>query len=209
MQLAGDLVTAAIAAGASTRFGAVVGAIDTVNSKVSGIQVGNERTAADIAVVAAGAGVCALTDRLGVQTGLTTSPTLLLRYACDRPTIDHILRGPRLEIRQASDSTLLVAKSYVDNGDENDPRLIGEKMLAVMKDELDLPDELALKSAQIGDRPVFGDGLPRVGFLPEIGGLHLAVGHPGVILAPLMGRLTAEEILQGGSANSTPRFSLV
>ncbi|WP_157212036.1 NAD(P)/FAD-dependent oxidoreductase [Sinorhizobium sojae] len=205
MQLAGDLVTAAIAAGGSTRFGAAVSAIDTVNGKVSGVRVGDEKIAADVVVVAAGAGVHTLTDRLGIQTGLTTSPALLLRYACDRPIINHILRGPRLEIRQTSDSTLLVAKSYVETGDENCPRLVGEKMLAVMKDELDLPDEVALKRAEIGDRPVFADGLPRLGFLPEIRNPYLAVGHPGVILAPLIGRMTSEEILEGRNANATCR----
>ncbi|UWU13897.1 FAD-binding oxidoreductase [Rhizobium sullae] len=203
MRLAGDLVAAAIAAGGSTRFGAAVCAIDTINGKVSGVRVGDEIIAADVVVVAAGAGVLPLTDRLGVQTGLTTSPALLLRYACNRPIINYILRGPRLEIRQASDSTLLVAKSYVENGDENGPRLIGEKMLTVMKDELDLPDEVELKSAEIGDRPIFADGLPRLGFLQEIGSLYLAVGHPGVILAPLIGRMTAEELLEGRNANST------
>jgi glycine/D-amino acid oxidase-like deaminating enzyme len=202
-QLARDLVTAAIAAGGSARFGAVVCAIDTVSGKVSGVRIGDETIAADVVVVAAGAGVHALTDGLGVQTSLTTSPALLLRYACDRPVINHILRGPRLEIRQASDNTLLVAKSYVENPDENGPRSIGEKMLTVMKDELDLPGEVALKSAEIGERPVFADGLPRVGFLSEIGSLYLAVGHPGVILAPLIGRMTSEEILEGRSANST------
>ena len=150
MQLAGDLVTAAIAAGGSTRFGAAVVAIDTVNGKVSGVRVrvGDEKIAADVVVVAAGAGVHTLTDRLGVQTGLTTSPALLLRYACDRPIINHILRGPRLEIRQTSDSTLLVAKSYVENGDENGPRLRRrENAGCEVKDELEIPDEVALKSA--------------------------------------------------------------
>ena len=207
MQLAKDLVTAASAAGASTRFGAAVSAIDAVNGKVSGIRVGDEKIAIDIVVIAAGAGVHMLADRLGVQTGLRTSPALLLRYACDCRIINHILRSPQLEIRQASDSTLLVAKSYIDNGDENGPRLVGEKMLAVMKEELDLPNEPALKGAQIGDRPVFADGLPRFGFLPEISGLYLAVGHPGVTLAPLIGRLTAEEILEGRNLNSA-RLSL-
>lgn len=163
--------------------------------------MGDEKIAADIVVMAAGASVNMLIDRIGVQTGLTTSPAFLLRYACDCPIINHILRGPRLEIRQANARTLLVAKSYMDNGDENGPRLIGEKMLAVMKDGLDLPGELALKSAQIGDRPVFADGLPRFGFLPEVSGLYLAVGHPGVTLAPLIGRLTAEEILGGRNVN--------
>jgi hypothetical protein len=54
-----------------------------------------------------------------------------------------------------------------------------------------------LASTDVGDRPIFADGLPRRGFLPQVDGLYIAVGHPGVILAPLIGRLTAEEILDG------------
>ncbi len=196
-KLAGDLVDAAVVAGASTRFGATVSAIDTMNGRVARIRLGDDAMAADVVVMAAGAGVRALAERLGLRTGLTTSPALLLRYACSRPIISHILRGPRLEIRQASDNTLIVAKSYVENGNENRPWLIGEDTLTVMKDELDLPDEVVLKSAEIGDRPVFADGLPRLGFFPEMGGLYVAAGHPGVILAPLLGRLTAEELLDG------------
>ncbi len=44
---------------------------------------------------------------------------------------------------------------------------------------------------------MFSDGLPRLGFVAEIDGLYVAVGHPGVILAPLLGRLAAEEIIAG------------
>ncbi|KQV63785.1 FAD-binding oxidoreductase [Rhizobium sp. Root1220] len=194
--LAKDLVTAAVAAGGTTRFDAEVCAIDAVNGKVSGVRVGDETIKADVVVMAAGADIQALTDRLGIETDLTTSPALLLRYACNRPIINHILRGPRLEIRQAADNALLVAKSYVATGDENGPQLIGEKFLAVMKEELDLPSDVALKNAEVGERPVFSDGLPRLGLLSEVGNLYLAVGHPGVILAPLLGRMTAEEILE-------------
>ena len=206
-QLAVDLVAAAVAAGGSTLFGAAAYAIETVNGKVSGLRVEHESIAADIVVMSAGSGIQELTDGLGIQTDLTTSPALLLRYVCNRPIINHILRGPRLEIRQATDGTLLVAKSYVANGDENGPKLIGETLLAVIKDELDLPGEVILKSAEIGERPVFVDGLPRMGFLSEVENLYLAVGHPGVILAPLIGRMTAEEIMKGGckSPTLTPR----
>ncbi|WP_074063484.1 NAD(P)/FAD-dependent oxidoreductase [Rhizobium etli] len=202
-QLAIDLVAAAVAAGGSTLFGATAYAIETANGKVSGLKVGHETIPADIVVMSAGPGIQELTDGLGIQTGLTTSPALLLRYGCNRPIISHILRGPRLEIRQATDGTLLVAKSYVANGDENLPKLIGETLLAVMKDELDLPAQVTLKSAEIGERPVFVDGLPRMGFLSEVENLYLAVGHPGVILAPLMGRVTAEEIMEVRGKNAT------
>jgi len=76
-------------------------------------------------------------------------------------------------------------------------------MLAIMKEELVLPEGTGLKSAEVGERPVFSDGMPRFGFLPGIGNLFLAVGHPGVILAPLIGRLTAEQILQDQSENGS------
>lgn len=62
-------------------------------------------------------------------------------------------------------------------------------MLVTMKEELVLPEGVKMISAEVGERPVFADGLPRFGFLPEIGNLFIAVGHPGVILAPLIGRL--------------------
>ena len=39
--------------------------------------------------------------------------------------------------------------------------------------------------------------MPRLGFLTGVDGLYVAVGHPGVILAPLLGRFSAEEIVDG------------
>ncbi|WP_087001909.1 NAD(P)/FAD-dependent oxidoreductase [Rhizobium sullae] len=196
-QLAGTFVTTAVAAGASVRFDGKVAAIETTNGRVAGIRVSDDTLKADVVVVAAGSGINVLAGGLGIDTSVATSPALLLRYACRVPVINHILRGPRLEVRQASDNTLLVAKSFVADGAENGPHVIGERTLEVMRDELNLPDEVMLTSAEVGDRPIFADGLPRLGFLPQVDGLYVAAGHPGIILAPLIGRLTAEEILDG------------
>lgn len=194
-QLARNLVAAAVELGASTRFGVPIGAIETSNGQVSGVNIDGETLPADIVILAAGAGVQHLIQPLGIETGLTTSPAQLLRYACSQLVINHILRSPTLEVRQASDNTLLVAKSYVFNGKAGGPEFIGATMHAIMKEELYLPDDVTLTSAEIGERPVFDDGLPRIGALPEVGNLYIAVGHPGVILAPLIGRIVAQQIL--------------
>ncbi|MNH48343.1 hypothetical protein D3C79_1121240 [compost metagenome] len=45
-------------------------------------------------------------------------------------------------------------------------------------------------------RPKTNDGLPLRTFLPGFEGLYVAVAHPGVILAPLLGRLASEDILK-------------
>ena len=155
-------------------------------------------------MVAAGAGTAAILDGLGISIGVKTSPALLLQYSCSRPVIKHILRGPRLEIRQAPNNILVVAKSYTEDGVENGPQVIGNRILATMTEELDLPDDVALLSADVGNRPIFDNGLPRLGFSPKFDGLYVASGHPGVILAPLMGRLAAEELLEARRSELMP-----
>ncbi|TCL71947.1 glycine/D-amino acid oxidase-like deaminating enzyme [Rhizobium sp. BK251] len=203
-RLAGSYVAAALAAGASVRFNEKVTSIETANGRVTGIRVSDGIVNADIVVMAAGSAINALAAEIGIHTGVETSPALLLRYNCSLPVVNRILRGPRLEIRQAGDNTLLVAKSYVENGVENGPQAIGLRTLAVMREELDLPDSVTLASAAVGKRPVFADGLPRLGFLPHVDGLYVAVGHPGVILAPLIGRLATEEILDERRSDLIP-----
>jgi glycine/D-amino acid oxidase-like deaminating enzyme len=42
---------------------------------------------------------------------------------------------------------------------------------------------------------MFDDDMPRLGFLPGVEGLYVAAGHPGVILAPLLGEMATTEIL--------------
>jgi glycine/D-amino acid oxidase-like deaminating enzyme len=202
-RLAGTYVSAALSAGATARFDQKAIAIESANGRVTGIRVSEDVLTADIVIMAAAAGINALAGQIGVE----TSPALLLRYSCSMPVASCILRGPRLEIRQAGDNTLFVAKSYIEDGMENGPQAIGLKTLAVMHEELDLPGDVTLISAAVGNRPLFADGFPRLGFLPQMEGLYVAVGHPGVILAPLIGRLTAEEILDGRRTDLMPALS--
>jgi glycine/D-amino acid oxidase-like deaminating enzyme len=203
-QLAETLVAAAVAAGASLRLNETVVAIETTNGQASGIRTSDQIFSADIVVMAAAGGIRRLAAGVGIDTGIATSPALLLRYACDVPVINHILRGSRLEVRQAGNGMLFVAKSYVGDGSDNAPWSIGERILDVMKDELHLPAEVVLVGADVGQRPMFADGLPRLGFLPQVAGLYVASGHPGIILAPLLGRLAAEHMLEGREIELIP-----
>jgi glycine/D-amino acid oxidase-like deaminating enzyme len=44
------------------------------------------------------------------------------------------------------------------------------------------------------------DEYPVMGALPGAADIHVAVTHSGVTLAPILGRLTAEEVLRGARA---------
>jgi glycine/D-amino acid oxidase-like deaminating enzyme len=49
----------------------------------------------------------------------------------------------------------------------------------------------------VGRRPIPRDGFPIVGHAEHIDGLHVAVTHSGITLAPAIGRFVAEEIVAG------------
>lgn len=46
-------------------------------------------------------------------------------------------------------------------------------------------------------RPIPGDGFPSVGGLDELNGYFEAVTHSGITLGLVVGRLVAEEIIDG------------
>lgn len=197
IRLTSTLLKAACARGATIRFETPVSSIETRNGHICGVRTSAGLIEADCVILAAGPGTPMLTEQLGIEIGMKLSPALLLRYACERPFIRHILDGPRVEVRQSLDNTVFVAKSWRTDNPDDTPLIIGEQFLQVLADELNLPSPLSLISAEIGNRPTFEDSLPRLGFLSGIEGLYLATGHPGLILAPYLARLAAGEILNG------------
>lgn len=62
-----------------------------------------------------------------------------------------------------------------------------------------LPDvqNVPLERLTLGFRPMPSDELPVMGALPTLPEIHVAVTHSGVTLAPIVGQLTAAEVLRG------------
>jgi glycine/D-amino acid oxidase-like deaminating enzyme len=188
---------AAEVAGAAMHFGEAIIAVETADNGVTGVRTANGFLPADVVVLAAGVATNELASALGADIGLESSPAVLLRYSASEPFISRILRGPGLEVRQWHDHSLLVAAGYRGDATEDAPDAIGRRALEKIRKRLAAPGDILLTEAVVGQRPAFADGLPRLGFLPGVDGAYVAAGHPGIILAPLMGRLAAEEIIDG------------
>jgi glycine/D-amino acid oxidase-like deaminating enzyme len=58
----------------------------------------------------------------------------------------------------------------------------------------------------IGQRVLPTDGLPIVGYAPNVRGLYMVTTHSGMTLAPILGRAAATEILDGASVDVLDRF---
>jgi glycine/D-amino acid oxidase-like deaminating enzyme len=72
-----------------------------------------------------------------------------------------------------------------------------QEVLARARQVLPGLGEARLETVRIGIRSVAADGMPVVGIAPNVDNLYLLVSHSGVTLAPVLGRLVAEELLGG------------
>jgi glycine/D-amino acid oxidase-like deaminating enzyme len=191
------LVHEARRAGAEVRLASEVVALTAHGDRITGVRTAQETLAADWVVLAAGTGTGALCKPLGLQLPVETSPAVLVRLQTAGRLANGVISSPEFEIRQASESCLLVAEDYIDDSDENGPDAIAHRTTSVLKERLRGGDGVTLKDVTVGLRPIPNDGLPIVGLGSGIEGLYVAVMHAGVTLAPIIGRLAATEILDG------------
>ena len=196
------LCAAAREAGAVLRFGERVAGLMEAGGRVTGLALEDGEIAADIVVMAAGVGSADLVRGVGLDLPLRASPATLVRMRTAGRLVRGIVCSPGFEIRQAGDTLMLSAAGYIDETPENGPMAIGRRVMEAVRSGVRGAQDIALIDAVPGWRPMPRDGAPLVGFMPGIGGLYLAVMHAGIILAPVIGRLAAAEILDGRSEDA-------
>ena len=79
--------------------------------------------------------------------------------------------------------------------------LHGNRILGKIARYLPGAREAQLERLTLGFRPMPTDEFPVMGALAGLNGIHVAITHSGVTLAPIIGRLTAEEVLHGTRAS--------
>lgn len=109
-----------------------------------------------------------------------------------------------LEIREASDGSLLAAEDYIDAQGPQGPQAIAEQALASIRQSFRGAESVTLRSVEVGQRPMPVDQLPIIGPCHTHPRLYLAVMHAGVTLAPTVGRLICQELLQARQCSNSP-----
>lgn len=102
-----------------------------------------------------------------------------------------------MEVRHAADGTLLAAEDYLDDTLDNPPMAIARRTAQAIQNELQGVVSIEPELACVGLRPMPADGIPIIGYLPQVGGVYVCAMHPGVMLAAVVGRLASEEIIDG------------
>tara|TARA_R110002126_G_scaffold11810_2_gene52199 strand:+ start:1470 stop:2555 length:1086 start_codon:yes stop_codon:yes gene_type:complete len=202
--MAQTLMNAATALGAQVLLGVAVQGIETQGDTVTGVRIEQGVIPADRVVICGGTGSPAVLSSVGVTLPMLKRPGLLLRSAPVAPVLSHVMAAPGQEFRQDASGRIIAPTSANHQSDNLEhvserPDVLAEATMARLQALL---PEVALRWEQVTQamRPVPQDGLPVMGPCGPAG-LHMAVMHSGITLAPLAGELVAAGVLDQPLSN--------
>lgn len=167
--------------------------------RIAGVRLGTGPVPADVVAVAAGVGSTALCAGIGLDLPVSSSPATLLRFRAPSGLVTRVVSNDDLEIRESRGGRLLAAGERAEGAARD---ALGERVLAALRRQFRGAGDARLLGVETGRRPMPADGAPIVGFAPSAPNLYLAVMHSGIVLAPVVGRLAAGEILGGVEAGA-------
>lgn len=183
--------------GAEVRENTPVRALTVAAGRVAGVETDAGTLTADAVVVAAGEAAPALMATAGVDLPLDAPPGLLVRTRPAPPLLNGLVMAPDLHVRQDGDGRLIAGADFGGTDPGDDPQAAADQVFHTLRAMLTGTDGLAPDGHTIGRRPTPADGFPVVGPVAAVPGLHVAVTHSGVTLAPALGRFLADHILHG------------
>lgn len=184
--------------GARTLFGTAVTGLRVSGGRVVGVETTAGFVGADVVVLAAGADVAGLCAPLGVAVPVAPSPAVLLRLDGPPDLVRTVVATPGVEVRAGAAGELLAALAHTGEATAAALARSAERARARIAALVRGGEEVRLRSARVGVRPMPTAGHPLIG--PLVPGAYLAVMHSGVTLAPVAGRLVAEEVVGGAEA---------
>ncbi|WP_031481127.1 NAD(P)/FAD-dependent oxidoreductase [Streptomyces bicolor] len=191
----GALVRAARGLGARMVLGAAGVALKTVDGRVLGVTSSAGFHPASTVVLAAGTGVRGLLTPLGLELPIEASPARLVRLTAPSGLVRAIVAGPEFEVREVREGRLLMTVPPTSSAD---------RALRRLQASFHGADGCRVLDTRVSARPMPADG-PLVGHLVPDGSVYLAVLHSAVTLAPTVGRLVAQELVTGESAEELRR----
>jgi len=204
---------AAAAAGAKLLYPCEVTALDVRAGRLKGILTTQGRLSLDRLVVAAGVDTPRLLAMAGFTLGLKHAPGILAHSAPLRLLTRPVHDAPGgVSFKQMADGSVvgtdapnppdIPAHQGIRAHPEDFPSAElrayhGNRILEKIARFLPGAAGVGLGRLTLGYRPMPLDEFPVMGALPGLADVHVAVTHSGVTLAPIVGRLTAREVLEG------------
>jgi glycine/D-amino acid oxidase-like deaminating enzyme len=169
------------------------------------VEIGERILRPAAAVLAAGAESVTVARAVGLDIPTVASPGLLVETEPLPAFTDMVLYlpggpGPRVYLRQRADGSVLLGERSQETVARDLSQRHAMAILGQAARFLPLLRGARIARTLLAWRSMPADRLPIIGHVAGLDGLYLAVSHSGVTLAPVLGRLIADEIATGAPA---------
>lgn len=200
--LAQTLLAEAKRRGATVRFGTRVSSVDMPGGKVSGVvTAAGETVPADIVVNCLGQWANSM---LPAEMRIPVASNLgLLVFTPPVPArVAHVVRNPVVDVRPDGAGRIMI------HCNPTDATLTKDTVAAAdMPEAVDMVRRTAIlypsiapvkpEAARIAVRPIPGDRVAVVGFMPQLEGFYMLTTHSGVTQGPFLAEMVADEVARG------------
>lgn len=174
--------------------------------EVSGVQTPDAVLRADVVVVAAGASAQPLLAAAGVTLPTDNRTGLIVHTRPLERVVRHVVFAPEIHFWQRTDGVIVAGETFSGDHSGDNPAALADDIVRRLRRMLPKARNLETDRVVQKTRPMPADGFPALGAPAGINGLYVAAMHSGVTLAPLIGKLVAEEILENQPAELLAPF---
>lgn len=160
-------------------------------------------------VLACGTGSPRLGQNIGLKIPLKESPGVLVHTTPQPRLIDHAVLTPEVHFKQSLDGRIVIGGPVVAGAGTAIAQANVEQAPFIMEQArryLPPLKDAAIERVTLGYRVMPLDEYPIVGFARD--NLYVALTHSGVTLAPVIGELAAQEILDGVQVSALEPYRL-
>ncbi|MGY0020487.1 NAD(P)/FAD-dependent oxidoreductase [Streptomyces sp. cg35] len=192
------LLDDAVRHGAETHYGVAVTGLTRADGRITGVVAGARSWSADVVVNCAGPAADRIAGFAGVRLPLRQVPGLVTETdPLPGEPLTAIVAAPDIDLRPTPGGGVLALSWEVDARLDGAARGLPQELHRRAEAVVPGLARARIEDARIGVRPVPSDGLPLVGVAAGAPGLYHLVSHSAVTLAPVLGRLAAQEIATG------------
>lgn len=207
------LLDAAKRMGAKVVYPCNLNSITTLNGALRAVETSHGSIRADKLVMATGAAPGIIERITGTPLPQRTTPGVIVITKPMKPVVNRIIAGPGGHLHQRLDGRIVLGEQMgAPETEAHTARLAGRpnsfpnRAIAaehaarvISLSAAFVPDmaDAEVEDTFIGWRPLPLDGHPVLGASTQQKDVHIAITHSGVTLAPIIGALTAHEVLKG------------
>lgn len=193
---AAALIADAKRKGMETISGLRVTGLKRRGDRITGLSTDQGMLHTEMVVLASGAGVPAIAATADIKIPIETPPGLIVHSKPLGKMLNGLILAPELHLRQTAEGRIIAGSDFAGTDPGENPEAAAAELFQKVQSFLRDGERLELDFHTVGYRPTPKDGFPIVGDA-AVEGLYLAVTHSGITLAPALGLLAAQEILEG------------